>query len=121
NRTGCCAGLSSNVLQPLRLTRPRRAGHSSHCLARLFYAHCLPAASGFRLPASGRRMTAAKFVVHGGHRLSGVIRPAGNKNAALPIVAASLLSEHPVTLGNVPRIRDVETLIDLIRSLGVAA
>jgi UDP-N-acetylglucosamine 1-carboxyvinyltransferase len=50
--------------------------------------------------------------------LSGTIRPAGNKNAALPIVAATLLTEHPVTLENVPRIRDIETLVELIASLG---
>jgi UDP-N-acetylglucosamine 1-carboxyvinyltransferase len=65
-------------------------------------------------------MSAMQFVVEGGHRLSGTIRPAGNKNAALPIIAASLLSEHPVVLENVPRIRDVETLVDLVASLGVS-
>ena len=59
-----------------------------------------------------------QFIVEGGHRLSGTIRPAGNKNAALPIVAATLLTEHPVTLENVPRIRDIETLVELIASLG---
>mgnify|MGYP002778117836 CR=1 FL=1 len=63
--------------------------------------------------------SAAQFVVEGGHRLSGTIRPSGNKNAALPIVAAALVTEHPVTLENVPRIRDIETLVELIRSLGV--
>jgi UDP-N-acetylglucosamine 1-carboxyvinyltransferase len=62
-----------------------------------------------------------QFIVEGGHKLSGTIRPSGNKNAALPIVAAALLSEHPVRLENVPRIRDIETLVDLIRSLGVHA
>ena len=64
-------------------------------------------------------MSALQFVVEGGHRLSGTIRPSGNKNAALPIIAASLLSEHPVVLRNVPRIRDVETLVELVRSLDV--
>jgi UDP-N-acetylglucosamine 1-carboxyvinyltransferase len=66
-------------------------------------------------------MSALQFVVEGGHTLSGTIRPSGNKNAALPIIAASLLSERPVTLTNVPRIRDVEALVELIRSAGVAA
>jgi UDP-N-acetylglucosamine 1-carboxyvinyltransferase len=66
-------------------------------------------------------MSAPQFIVHGGHRLSGKIRPAGNKNAALPIVAATLLTEHPVTLTNVPRIRDVETLVELVRSVGASA
>jgi len=64
-------------------------------------------------------MNAPQFVVEGGHRLSGTIRPSGNKNAALPIIAAALLTEHPVVLKNVPRIRDVETLVELVRSLDV--
>lgn len=63
-------------------------------------------------------MGALQFIVEGGRRLSGTIRPSGNKNAALPIVAASLLSEHPVTLQNVPRIRDVENLVKLCQSVG---
>ncbi len=56
-----------------------------------------------------------KFVVEGGHRLKGTIRPAGNKNAALPMLAATLLTEEEVILENVPDIRDVRTLIDLLR------
>src|ERR1043165_1660348 len=64
-------------------------------------------------------MNALQFVVEGGHRLSGTIRPSGNKNAALPIIAAALLTDHPVILENVPRIRDVETLVELVKSLGV--
>jgi UDP-N-acetylglucosamine 1-carboxyvinyltransferase len=66
-------------------------------------------------------MAALQYVVEGGRRLSGTIRPSGNKNAALPIIAAALLVEEPVTLENVPRIRDVETLVELIRSSGVGA
>jgi len=62
-----------------------------------------------------------QYIVEGGHRLSGTIEPSGNKNAALPIIAAALLTEHPVTLDNVPRIRDTETLVELIRSVGAAA
>jgi UDP-N-acetylglucosamine 1-carboxyvinyltransferase len=64
-------------------------------------------------------MSALQFVVEGGHRLSGTIRPSGNKNAALPIVCAALLTDQAVTLENVPRIRDVETLVQLIASAGV--
>jgi UDP-N-acetylglucosamine 1-carboxyvinyltransferase len=64
-------------------------------------------------------MSALQFVVQGGQRLSGTITPSGNKNAALPIVCAALLTEHPVVLENVPRIRDVETLVELIASTGV--
>jgi UDP-N-acetylglucosamine 1-carboxyvinyltransferase len=66
-------------------------------------------------------MAALQYVVQGGAKLSGSIRPSGNKNAALPIIAAALLSEEPVSLENVPRIRDVETLVELIRSAGVGA
>ena len=58
------------------------------------------------------------YVVEGGHSLSGTVRPAGNKNAALPCLAATVLASEPVVLENVPRIGDVETLIEIIQSLG---
>ena len=58
------------------------------------------------------------FIVEGGHSLSGSVRPAGNKNAALPAIAATVLATEPVTLQNVPRIRDVETLLEIVASLG---
>jgi UDP-N-acetylglucosamine 1-carboxyvinyltransferase len=58
------------------------------------------------------------FLVEGGHPLHGRIRPAGNKNAALPCLAATLLTDEPVTLENVPRIRDVLTLLEILDSLG---
>jgi UDP-N-acetylglucosamine 1-carboxyvinyltransferase len=62
-----------------------------------------------------------KFVIEGGYPLSGTIVPAGNKNAALPALAASLLTEENVVLRNIPRIRDVEAMLDLLRGLGVTA
>ena len=58
------------------------------------------------------------FAVEGGRHLEGRIRPAGNKNAALPCLAATLLSQGPVTLRNVPRILDVLTFIDILTALG---
>ena len=58
------------------------------------------------------------FVIQGGQPLSGRIRAAGNKNAALPNLAACLLTTEPVVLHNVPRIRDVETMMALIAGLG---
>jgi UDP-N-acetylglucosamine 1-carboxyvinyltransferase len=67
------------------------------------------------------RPESVTYVVEGGHRLSGSIEPGGNKNAALPIIAACLLTPHPVTLHNVPLIRDTETLVELIRTIGVSA
>jgi UDP-N-acetylglucosamine 1-carboxyvinyltransferase len=62
----------------------------------------------------------AFFLVEGGHPLSGRIRPAGNKNAALPCLAATVLASEPVTLENVPRIQDVLTFLDIVKSLGAA-
>ncbi|MBC8448221.1 MAG: UDP-N-acetylglucosamine 1-carboxyvinyltransferase [Chloroflexi bacterium] len=59
------------------------------------------------------------FIIEGGHPLSGSVIPSGNKNAALPILAASLLTDQPVTLHNVPRIGDVETMLQLLADLGV--
>jgi UDP-N-acetylglucosamine 1-carboxyvinyltransferase len=61
------------------------------------------------------------FVIQGGRPLSGRVRAAGNKNGALPILAACLLTSEPVTLTNVPRIRDAETMVELLASLGADA
>ncbi|MBT8489388.1 MAG: UDP-N-acetylglucosamine 1-carboxyvinyltransferase [Gemmatimonadetes bacterium] len=58
------------------------------------------------------------FLVEGGHRLDGRIRPAGNKNAALPCLAAAVLAAEPVHFSNVPRIRDVLTFLEIVQSLG---
>jgi UDP-N-acetylglucosamine 1-carboxyvinyltransferase len=59
-----------------------------------------------------------RFLVQGGRPLSGTVRPAGNKNAALPAIAATFLASGPVELGNMPRIRDVETMLELAADLG---
>lgn len=61
-----------------------------------------------------------KFLIEGGHPLSGEVRPSGNKNAALPLLAACLLTDEPVILHNVPDIRDVRDMRFLIESLGVS-
>jgi UDP-N-acetylglucosamine 1-carboxyvinyltransferase len=60
-----------------------------------------------------------KLLIEGGVPLSGTIVPAGNKNAALPLLACSLLTEEQVVLHNVPRIRDVEAMLELLADLGV--
>jgi UDP-N-acetylglucosamine 1-carboxyvinyltransferase len=60
-------------------------------------------------------------VIEGGRPLSGRLRASGNKNGALPILAACLLTEDPVHLTNMPRIRDVDTMLGLLRSLGADA
>src|SRR5215211_6946727 len=60
-----------------------------------------------------------KFVIQGGSPLSGEIVAAGNKNAALPIIAACLLTDEELVLRNVPRIRDTEAQTGLLEVLGV--
>lgn len=61
---------------------------------------------------------AQSFVIEGGRPLNGRIRAAGNKNGALPILAACLLTSEPVLLRNVPHIRDVETMVELLADIG---
>lgn len=61
-----------------------------------------------------------RFIVEGGRRLEGTIRPGGNKNAALPILAACLLSDHPITLRNLPDIQDVRVMLQILEGLGAA-
>ena len=63
---------------------------------------------------------APRFRVRGGRTLNGTVKPAGNKNAALPILAATLLGDGPSDLDNIPRIRDVETMLELLVDLGCA-
>ena len=58
------------------------------------------------------------FVIEGGRQLGGTVKPGGNKNAALPLLAACLLTDEQVVLHNVPRIRDVETMVALLGELG---
>lgn len=62
---------------------------------------------------------AESFVIEGDRPLNGTVRVAGNKNAALPLVAACLLTSEPVVLSNVPAITDVHTMLELISDLGV--
>src|ERR1700742_1728816 len=61
-----------------------------------------------------------KFVIEGGVPLSGTVTPAGNKNAALPLLACALVTDEDVVLHNVPRIRDTEALLELMADLGVS-
>src|SRR6476469_6636756 len=81
--------------------------------------------------SAGRRMQRAcqpfdtlarameKFLIEGGYPLSGTVVPADNKNAALPVLAACLLTEDEVILRNIPRISDVEAMLELLEHLGV--
>ena len=67
-----------------------------------------------------RQAVTEHFVIEGGRPLSGTIAPEGNKNAALPIIAAALLTDRAVRLSNVPRIRDVEVMVELVADLGAS-
>ncbi|MDY0002878.1 MAG: UDP-N-acetylglucosamine 1-carboxyvinyltransferase [Polyangia bacterium] len=60
-----------------------------------------------------------RFVIEGGHRLAGTIRAQGNKNAALPLLAASLLTKETLVLSNLPNILDVRTKLAMLEGLGV--
>ena len=60
----------------------------------------------------------SRFVINGGHRLRGEVTCGGNKNEALPVLCATLLTDQPVTLHNVPRIRDVNVLLEILADLG---
>ena len=59
-----------------------------------------------------------KLEIFGANRLKGQIKISGSKNASLPILAATLLSNKKITLNNLPKVKDIETMINLLRSLG---
>ena len=61
----------------------------------------------------------ASFIIEGGHPLSGTITPQGAKNEALQVICATLLTSEPVTISNIPNIRDVQNLIQLLKDIGV--
>ena len=61
-----------------------------------------------------------KFIIQGGHPTLGEMTPSGNKNSALPLLAACTLTSEPVILHNVPAIHDVQTMRALLESLGVS-
>ncbi len=63
-------------------------------------------------------MAKERFIVEGGRRLEGSIRPGGNKNAALPILAACLLTDEPLVLRNLPDIEDVRVMLQILEGLG---
>ena len=63
---------------------------------------------------------AERFIVEGGRRLEGSIRPGGNKNAALPVLAACLLTDEPVILRNLPDIQDVRVMLQILEGIGAS-
>src|SRR5271167_3808009 len=66
-----------------------------------------------------RKPLMEKFVIEGGAPLSGTMVPAGNKNGALAILAAAVLTEDEVIVRNVPRIRDVDAMLEILSAIGV--
>ena len=62
-----------------------------------------------------------RLVIRGGRRIEGSVQVRGAKNAALPQIAAALLSSKPLELGNVPEVTDIDTMLALMRELGVVA
>ena len=60
-----------------------------------------------------------KLIIHGGNRLNGEIKISGAKNAALPILCASLLTADDIKLTNVPHLKDVQTMLTLLQQMGV--
>lgn len=62
----------------------------------------------------------AKFIINGGNQIGGSFSPRGNKNAALPMLAACTLTDQPVSLSNVPDIQDVRVMLELLETLGVS-
>src|SRR5919204_3576920 len=106
----------------------RNEGDSVHSQKR-FQASAREIPEGMAVPLAERlapsririrraRPAMEKFIIEGGSPLSGTVVPAGNKNAALPLIAAALLTEDEVVLSNVPRIRDVDAMLALIEDLG---
>ncbi len=61
----------------------------------------------------------AKFIIQGGRTIGGTYHPRGNKNAVLPMLASCLLTDEPLILHNVPKIKDVEVMLQLLESIGV--
>ena len=61
------------------------------------------------------------FVIQGGRPVSGTVRASGNKNGALPILAATVLASGEVSVSNLPRIRDVEVMVELLADIGADA
>ncbi|MBR9866236.1 MAG: UDP-N-acetylglucosamine 1-carboxyvinyltransferase [Oceanospirillales bacterium] len=60
-----------------------------------------------------------KLIITGGNRLEGEVRISGAKNSALPILAATLLADEPVTISNLPHLHDITTMLELLRQMGV--
>lgn len=61
----------------------------------------------------------SKYLIEGGNKLNGIISLSGNKNSTFPCIAAAILTEQEVTLTNIPKIRDVDVMVDILKRLGI--
>ena len=59
-----------------------------------------------------------KFIINGPCKIKGQVSVSGSKNAALPILAATLLFDNPVTIKNLPVVKDIQTMLSLLKSIG---
>ncbi|NDB96665.1 MAG: hypothetical protein EBZ78_11010, partial [Verrucomicrobia bacterium] len=66
-------------------------------------------------------MTNGRFLVRGGNPIRGEIEPQGNKNEAMPLMAAACLTDQPVTLQNIPQIEDVRLMEEILHDLGLTS
>src|SRR5665811_2054486 len=79
------------------------------------------AAFADRTPGDGKRNSMDRLVIRGGRRIEGSVQICGAKNAALPQIAAALLSFERLELGNVPEVTDVTTMLAMMQEFGVVA
>ena len=59
-----------------------------------------------------------KLEIKGGNKISGIIKISGSKNSTLPILASTILTDKKITIKNVPIVRDVETMVNILRTIG---
>ena len=74
-----------------------------------------------RAPGTSQKRPLKKLAINGGYPLNGSIKISGAKNAALPMMTASILSNHDITLNGIPDLADVRTMIILLESMGIKA
>ncbi len=98
--------------------RTRHLAGQAHGLTSAAPPGYLPATRAFSIAEADPHSDMPAYIVEGGQPISGTVRPAGNKNAALPALAAALLTRDDVLLENVPHIGDVRTMLELLRHLG---
>lgn len=87
-------------------------------IVRFIKVYCSPAVAVDQFSFAGYGTFMHEYVIEGGKSLSGTITASGNKNAALPCIAAALLTDEPVVLKNIPAIEDVQVMLEVYKALG---